>query len=220
MIKAVIFDFDEVIIRSAENHLNAFLQTLERIGYKVNKNEVIKRFGKTAKDITRDLFPNWKEKEINSFLVKKEKTYREIIEKKGIRKVRGVKGLLDFLTKRKIKLAICSASSRKNLLVGLEKTNLKRYFKIIVSAEDVKRHKPNPDPLLRTAKLLKENPKNCVYIGDSIYEMQAAKRAKMIAIGLVTGFYSEKELKENGADYVCRNFREVKNLIKRFLKIA
>ena len=40
MIKAVIFDFDEVIIRSRENHLKAFLLTLKKFGYRIDKREI------------------------------------------------------------------------------------------------------------------------------------------------------------------------------------
>ena len=217
MIKAVIFDFDEVIIRSRKNHLKAFLLTLKKFGYEIDKREIEKRFGKTPMVILKEIFPEWNNKKIKKFLSIKERTYREIVKEKGIRRVKGIKGLLDFLLKNKIKIAICSASFRKNIFIGLEKTGLKNYFKIIVSAESVKKHKPNPDPLLKAAKLLKENPKNCAYIGDSIYEMQAAKRAKMLAIGVLTSFYTKRKLKENGATYVCKNMKETKELISKLI---
>ena len=217
MIRAVIFDFDEVIIRSRENHLKAFLLTLKKFRYKIDKKEIEKRFGKTPMVILKEIFPEWNNKKIKKFLSIKERTYREIVNERGIRRVKGIKGLLDFLLKNKIKIAICSASFRKNIFIGLEKTGLKNYFKIIVSAESVKKHKPNPDPLLKAAKLLKENLGNCAYIGDSIYEMQAAKRAKMIAIGVLTSFYTKRKLKESGATYVCKNMKEVKELISKLI---
>jgi pyrophosphatase PpaX len=215
--RAVIFDFDQVIVRSAEKHLKAFLITFKKHGYKVRKEKILKRFGKTADQILKEIFPDWNKRKVEKFLKEKEGAYREIIEKEGIRTIKGVKNLIKSLVKKKVKIAICSASFRRNIIIPLQRTSLRKYFKIIVSAESVKKHKPNPDPLLKTAKLLKEKPENCIYIGDSIYEMQAAKRAKMLAIGILTGFYSERELKENGANYVCRNWNEVQRLLAKLV---
>lgn len=215
--KAVIFDFDQVIVKSGEKHLRAFLTTLRKHGYKVRREEIIKRFGKTADQILKEVFPDWSRRKVEKFLREKERAYREIIEEEGIRTVEGVNGLMEFLAKKKVKVAICSASFRDNIMAPLRKTGLRKYFKVIISAESVKKHKPNPDPLLKTAELLKERPENCIYIGDSIFEMQAAKKAKMLAIGILTGFHSERELEENGADHVCKDFEELKQLLTKLL---
>jgi HAD superfamily hydrolase (TIGR01509 family) len=217
-IKAVIFNFDQVLVKSYTDHINAFLIVAKKFGYKLKKEEICKRFGRSGKEILQELLPNATENEIKNFMNEKEENYRKIISKKTIQPMKGMRELFVFLKKKKIKCAISSSASIKNILIVLRKTKLKRYFKTIVAAEHVKHHKPHPEPLLKAAKLLKIRPTNCIYIGDSIFEMQAARRARMIGIGILTGIYNSNELKRNGASYIVNDMREVKSLLQRLLK--
>jgi len=217
-IKAVIFDFDQVLVKSYADHINAFLSAAKKFGYKVKKEEICKGFGKAGKEMIRELLPNLTEKEIEKFMDEKEENYRKIISKKTIQSMKGTRELLGFLKKREIKYAISSSASIKNILIVLRKTRLKKCFKTIIAAEHVKHHKPHPEPLLKAAKLLKTRPTNCIYIGDSIFEMQAARRARMMGIGILTGIYNSNELKSNGASYIVNDMREVKSLLQRLLK--
>ncbi len=217
-IKAIIFDFDQVLVKSYTDHINAFLIVAKDFGYKLKKEEICKRFGKSGKEIIQELLPNLTENEIKNFMNEKEENYRKIISKKTIQPMKGTRELLVFLKKKKIKCAISSSASIKNILIVLRKTKLKKYFKTIVAAEHVKHHKPHPEPLLKAAKLLKTRPTNCIYIGDSIFEMQATRRARMMGIGVLTGIYNSNELKRNGASYIVNDMREVKSLLQRLLK--
>lgn len=214
--KAIIFDFDETIIRSYKDHIDSFLITSKKFGCDIKKEEICKRLGKSAKGIINELL-KLKKSEVSKFVEEKEKTYRKLVKKRGIKTVKGIKSLLNFLKSKKMKIAICSSASLKNILLALKKTSLKNYFDVIIGLESVKRAKPHPEPLLKTAKALNENPENCIYIGDSIYEMQAAKKVGIKTIGILTGFYNKKELKKSGADYVCKNLIEVKNLLQSLI---
>jgi len=217
-IKAVIFDFDQILVKSYTDHIKAFLLVAKKFGYKVKKEEICKRFGKSGKELIQEVLPNLTEKEVEKFMDEKEENYRKIISKKNIQPMKGMRELLGFLRKRKIKCAISSSASIKNILIALRKTKLKKYFRTIVAAEHVKHHKPHPEPLLKAAKLLKVKPTNCIYIGDSIFEMQATKRAHMMGIGVLTGIYNSDELGSAGASYIVNDIRGVKSLMQRLLK--
>ncbi len=217
-IKAVIFDFDEVIIKSYTDHAQAFLETAKKFELKINKKALYKRFGKSAKEILQELLPQLTESERKEFVKEKETLYRKIISKKGIKATNNTRELLEFLENKKIKCAISSSASIKNITIALKKTKLKKYFKATVAAEHVKHHKPHPEPLLKAAKLLKTKPSNCIYIGDSIFEMQAAKRAGMISMAILTGVYNSKELKNSGANYVFYNIGKVKTFLQKVIR--
>lgn len=217
-IEAVIFDFDEVLVKSYKDHGNAFLITAKKFGLKLNEEKLYKKFGESAKEISKELFPNLTEKEIKKIINEKEIIYRKIISKKSIKPVKGVKELLRFLKEKKINYAISSSASIRNIIMVLRKTKLERHFKTIVAAEHVKHHKPHPEPLLKAAKLLKTKPTNCIYIGDSIFETQAAKSAGMPSIAILTGVYNSKELKDAGANYVFTNINEVKQFLQKVIK--
>lgn len=217
-IKAVIFDFDEVIIKSYTDHAQAFLETAKKFSLKLNKKALYKRFGKSAKEILQELLPELTESERKGFVKEKETSYREIISKKGIKATNNTRELLEFLENKKIKCAISSSASIRNIQIALRETGLKKYFQNIVASEHVKHHKPHPEPLLKAAKLLKTKPSNCIYIGDSIFEMQAAKRAGMISMAILTGVYNSKELKNSGANYVFYNTGKVKTFLQKVIR--
>jgi len=210
--KAVIFDFDQVIIKSYEDHANAIMIIGKKFRIKIKKSEIYKRFGISAKEILRQVAPELPEKNVKKFLNEKEELYRKMIKKSGVSLVPGVKEVLNYLKNKNIKLAIASSASIVNINIALKKTKIKKYFPVVVAGEHTKRHKPYPDPLLKATKKLKVHPKNCIYIGDSIYEMIAAKRARMLPVGLLTGIYSEKDLRKNGAKFVIKNLAEMKKI--------
>lgn len=213
-VKAFLFDYDETTVYAHSDHVKAFVQAGREFGVKIKKRDIMKRFGKSAINILFELLPELTDDEIFRLRDEKERIYRKIISHKKIKLVEGMIDLLKFLKDRDVKVGIVSSASVKNIMIGLRKNKITKYFDVIVGAEDVKRHKPNPDPLLIAAKKLKVKPKDCVYIGDSIFDMISARRAGMKRIGMTTGFYSEMRLKFEGAKYCFRNHREVLNFLK------
>lgn len=213
MFRAVIFDFDQVIINSYIHHLAAFSIAAKKFSITLNPKQLYLRFGKSAKDIMHELVPSMTDREIKKYVVAKEKIYREIAARNGHQLMPGVKQTLDYLARRKIKLAISSSAARKNILIALRRNKIAKYFSVIVAGEDVRHHKPNPEPLFKAARLLKFKPSECIYIGDSIYEMIAAKRAKMFAVGIHTGIYSKSQLRKNGAKKVITDISELKRIL-------
>lgn len=215
--KAVIFDFDGVVVHSYANHLRGFAKAAEKIGMELDLKEVHKRFGRSEEDIIRELFPKMLRKDVKKFVNLKNKFYMKTIRKKGVELIPHVSEVLKFLKKKKIKVGIASSSSRFNLMMGLRETGIRKFFESIVAAEDVKNHKPDPEPLFKITKMLKVNPAECIYIGDSANEMIAARRAKIYGVGITTGAFSRKQLAKAGAKKVFRNHREFLKFLKSSL---
>ena len=217
-IRAVIFDFDQVLIDSYKDHLDAFVLAAKKFGVELNKSDVKKiyhKFGKSAKEIMEDIRPQMTSAEIKKFTEEKDRIYRKIITKRGVKLMKGAKEILIFLKQKKMKIAIASSATRKNIMIGLKKNKIERFFPVIVSAEDTKRHKPFPDPLLKTARLLKVKPRETVYIGDTTYEIISAKRARMIGIAVKSGLYSTENLKKHGAKKVFENLFQLKKFFEK-----
>lgn len=202
---AVIFDFDEVVIYSYSDHARSFVKACRKFGLKVTERQIYERFGKSAINILSEIFPRMTSQELLRVKIEKDKEYMRIISTKKIRTIDGIRNLLMFLRNNGIKAGIASSAARRNVFIGLRRTKLRRYFNAIVASEDVKRHKPHPDSLLKAAKMLRAKPAHCIYVGDSVYEMIAAKRAKMYGYGVTTGFYSKSQLMSKGAKKVFRN---------------
>jgi pyrophosphatase PpaX len=208
-VKGFLFDFDETVVYSNMDHVKSYIEAGKKFGLKITKRQILERFGKSAINILTEMFPEMTDEDIMKMRDLKEKIYRRIISKKDISTVEGTEELLKFLRKNKVKCAIVSSASIKNIRIGLRENKLTKYFGAIVGVENSKKHKPNPDPVLKAARMLRLKPKDCVMIGDSIYDVIAGKRAKAIPLGLTTGYYSEMQLKFNGAKACFRDHNEV-----------
>lgn len=126
--------------------------------------------------------------------------------------------LLEELKKNNFALAIGTASEKDRALKILEILNVKKYFTVITTADDVPEHKPNPHVYLESAKKIKVRPEKCAVIEDSTPGIEAARRAGMKSIGYITKYNSAKGLKD--ADLLIKNFSElsvekIKELIEK-----
>lgn len=125
---------------------------------------------------------------------------------------------MEFIEKAlELNLVICVASSGtpEKINFNLSESGLKGYFKTIISCEDIKRGKPEPDIFLASARRLGVKPGNCIVVEDSLYGITAAKRASMYCIGLTTSFSRERLIE---ADMIVDNLTEVP--LEEFYKIS
>ena len=125
----------------------------------------------------------------------------------------GVTELLDALT-GKTKLAVATMSGRQVIDKVLAEKNLKTYFETVISADDVKNPKPNPEIFVKTAKKLCVRPQDCVVIEDSIFGVKAAKVAKMNCVAVSSGVYSKEELATENPDLVVDGVWEKGKILK------
>lgn len=82
----------------------------------------------------------------------------------------------------KIPLAVGTGASRKSAEVQLEKLGITKYFDAIVTADDVTKHKPEPETFLKCAELIGVKAENCQVLEDGVLGMEAAKTAGMYLI--------------------------------------
>lgn len=118
---------------------------------------------------------------------------------------------LEYVLKRlKFRKAIVASKSKSSLKPELGK--IIRFFEVVVTREDTKKHKPNPEPLLLACKKLEIEPEEAIYVGDTIIDYQAAKNAGMNFIGFISGSASKEDFKKLNARYVTSMKDLLKNL--------
>ena len=210
MFKAVIFDFDGVITDSEILHFRAFNQILKQHGFELTKEEYYKPYlGFSDADCYAALIQEGRLKidkeKIRNLIDKKKVIYKEIAEKEG-KIIEGVRDFLIMLEENSIPMAICSGSLLSEVEMMLEGTGLRHLFKEIVSGEQVKKGKPDPEGFLLTLERLNNNSaisgqiencnhieaNECVVIEDSHWGLQAAKSAGMHVIAVTTSYGPEK----------------------------
>ncbi len=91
----------------------------------------------------------------------------------------GIENMLQQLTAKGVQLGIVTSRTNQEMKIVLDKFNLEKYFDTFITASKTKLHKPNPEPILKAIETLKVDPAETLYIGDSIYDFQCAKNAKV-----------------------------------------
>ena len=203
---------DGVLIDSEKYQCKAFYILFHNHRLKYNKKD-FKWVGKTSKqNIEYILKENNSNLNINKLVKEREDIYFSIIKNK-IKPRSGIITLLKFLRNKGIKIGLASQSKRKNILYVLSLLNLVKYFDSVVSSEDVKHSKPNPDIYLQSCKKLNVEARECIAIEDSPLGINSALSAGINCLALLTEYYNKKDLKK--ADFIFKKIGvdKIKNLI-------
>ena len=140
------------------------------------------------------------EAQIQGLVQQKTRVFEQLARTEG-QIIEGVREFLDLLSAAQVPIAICSGALRAEIELILEEAGLRSYFDVIVSAEEVKRGKPDPEGFLLALKKLNDiwpepiAPERCIVIEDSHWGLQAARAAGMRTIA-VTNTYDAAQLKQ------------------------
>ena len=116
---------------------------------------------------------------------------------------------LTTLHNRGMQLAICSSRARPTLDGFVRTFQLEDYFSMIVGANDVQHHKPNPEPVQLILKQLNITPKEALVVGDASYDILMGRNAGCLTCGVTYGNQPAADLRAAGADYLIDNFADL-----------
>lgn len=214
MKKTVIFDLDGTLLDSIEDIASSMNKVLESLQLPTHKIEDYKHFVGGGVDILVENALSNQSKEIKDEVTKRFKVeYDGKLHSKTL-PYDGIYELLDELKKLDINLAVLSNKPHE-FTVSYVNHFFKNYnFKEIHGQKKDVPKKPDPKAALDIVKCLDSSCENTYFIGDTKIDMQTAKSANMTAIGVLWGFRDEKELRENGADFIVKEPLEIINIIK------
>lgn len=209
-IKACIFDLDGTLVDSMwmwpdidREYLNRF-----EIEYDDNlKNEIDGiSFHETAvyfknkfgiSDSVEKICKDWEDMAYDKYKY-------EVKEKPGCKK------FLEHLRSKGIRMGIATSNNRSMVDVVLESLNMKDFFEVITTSDEVKRGKPAPDVYLTTANLLNVEPKNCLVFEDVVAGIMAGKSAGMKVCAIEDDFTKEvRQKKKELSDYYIVDYSEL-----------
>jgi beta-phosphoglucomutase family hydrolase len=179
-----IFDHDGVLVDSLALHEESWLEMAQREGIPLSWAYIRETFGMTNAAILRRLLGDAVSAgQIQHLSDVKEVCYRELAHGR-LELMAGVRELIEALSAAGVRLAIGSSGPRKNLDLTVETCGLGGRFATIVSAEDVRHGKPDPEVFLQAARRLGVEPAVCVVFEDAPVGIQAALAAGMRAVGV------------------------------------
>src|SRR5215831_5884940 len=153
MLKSVIFDLDGVIVDSHPAHLRAWKKFLASVGKPVTESELEFVFdGRKKEEILRHFLGDVNRSEIQAHSHQKDLFFNE--EAKDVNAIAGVRELLEQLNRAGLPTAVASCGSSKRVHYILDLVGLRRYFKTVVTGDDVSSGKPDPAVFLKAARKL------------------------------------------------------------------
>ncbi len=184
-VKAVIFDLDGTLVDSEPNYSKADDVLLGEYGIPALSEEMKKKYvGIGTLEMMEDVKEIYGMNESIDILVAKKNQYYLEIAKKNTIVFPEMYRFLQFLKENNYPLAIASGSSSEIIDIILTITNLREYFDVIVSADEVAKGKPAPDVFWEAAKRLDVPFENCLVMEDSVHGVEAAKSASMYCMAL------------------------------------
>jgi HAD superfamily hydrolase (TIGR01509 family) len=197
---ALLFDLDGTLVDSVYQHVLAWREALEEAGIELSVWRIHRRIGMSgglfvnalSREMGRDLGPEESHRVQHAHA-------RFFARQFGqLRPLPGSRQLLEQLSEMSIPWAIVTSSSRETAIETLRILDISAETPL-VTHDEVPFAKPDPHLFLTAAAVLKVDVQNSIVVGDSVWDMLAAQRARALGVGLLSGGYGREELEAAGA---------------------
>lgn len=216
--EAIVFDFDGVIVDTEPLHYESFQAVLVPLGIGFTWQEYVRTYmGFDDRDAFLEAFRSrgkeLGETELKTLVASKSRIFQEVI-RNGVTAYPGVVGIITTLHESGLPMAICSGALRTDITPILAQLGISRCFRHLVTADDVRKSKPDPESyalafhrLMQTHPSLVSAPGKCLAVEDTPAGIRAARLAGLHVLA-VTNSYGEKDLAE--ADYLTDSLENVR----------
>ena len=202
---AIIFDVDGTLVDSVDFHAEAWQRTFSAFGFEFDLIKVREQIGKGGDQ----LMPVFLDGDILERQGKKIEAYRQdLFEREYFHRVIGfpkVPELFRFLIGAGKTIALGSSAKTDDLKGYKKAAGIEGMTAVETTSDDAEKSKPHPDIFLAALDRLKLSADIVVVVGDTPYDVEAAKKAGMRTTGLLYGGFSEASLRDAGAVDVYRD---------------
>jgi HAD superfamily hydrolase (TIGR01509 family) len=199
-VPTLLFDLDGTLIDSVYQHVIAWQAALTTVGIDLSVWRIHRRIGMSGGLFMAALLRETGVSLTNTEIEQLQNVHaRAYLDQVGsVRPLPGAPELLEFLTERQVPWAIATSGRAQTARSSLALLGLPEDTPLI-TRDMVRFAKPDPDLFLAAARLLGADPRDCMVVGDSVWDLLAARRAGALGIGLQSGGYGREELERTGA---------------------
>jgi beta-phosphoglucomutase family hydrolase len=176
--RALIFDLDGTLSNSLPVHMATWNKVGEVYGFKFDPQIMVEMTGRATIEFAHRIVEQYNLSADPEEIVKlKQQSFRD-----SAQLLEPVREIISVVKKYygRLPMAVGTGASRKSTEVQLNELGIAKYFNVIVTANDVTRHKPNPDTFLKCAELMGVTPEKCQVFEDGDLGIEAAKKAGMM----------------------------------------
>jgi HAD superfamily hydrolase (TIGR01549 family) len=207
---ALIFDLDGTLVDTVYAHVFSWQRALTEAGMAIDGWRIHRRIGMSGglftRAIAREIGREISDAEAETLQRRHGELFQELLPKRT--PLPGAVELLRSLRNAGVKHGIATSGRRPEIDSSLEILGVGKET-IVVDRGDVLRAKPAPDLFLNCQQRLGVSIDDCYVVGDAVWDLLAARRARMLSIGLLSGGYGEDELTRAGAFRVYRDAAEL-----------
>jgi HAD superfamily hydrolase (TIGR01509 family) len=207
MIRAILFDHDGVLVDSMPHHVEAWKRVMARRGVEIDPLEIYLAEGATTMEVAAELFHRHNQPaspdEVQAIVREKRDEY---LANNATQINEGALEVLEYLKTNRYRLGLVTGSIRSQVepVLGPE---ISGWFDCIITAEDVERGKPDPEPYLRAIQKLHVAPSESLVVENAPLGIRAGKSAGCAVVAITTTL-ARYHLRE--ADAIVHDFAELR----------
>ncbi len=197
---AFLFDLDGTLIDSVYQHVLAWREALERAGMRLSVWRIHRRIGMSGGLLVNAVLRETGGKMTKGLAARLSQWHGEAYAKyvSQVTPLPGAIELLQYLSRRKVPYAIATSGLIASAGPSLKSLRVKSSVPV-VTRDQVRHAKPDPDLFLVAADRLGVSIQDSIVVGDSVWDLLAARRARALGVGLLSGGYGQEELEQAGA---------------------
>jgi HAD superfamily hydrolase (TIGR01509 family) len=200
MPRALIFDLDGTLVDTVYAHVFAWQRALAEEGMPIDGWRIHRRIGMSGglftRAVAREVGRELSVAEVDALQTRHGEVFHELLPDR--RPLPGAVALLADLRRRGVIHGIATSGRRPEIDLSLSALGVDEGM-VVIDRGDVARAKPEPDLFLACAAALGVEADDCYVVGDAVWDLLAARRARMLSIGLLSGGYGADELLSAGA---------------------
>ena len=203
---AILFDLDGTLMDSNYQHVVAWQEAFRSKGLEIPNARIHRCVGMSGRLMLRSLLTQLGQNIGSRKIEQLEDIHKRNFEKRlsSVRMLPGARELLRDLSHRGVKWAVATGGDRETVERMIKPLRIPAPTPVI-TADHVNEAKPDPDVFLMAARRLNIDLKDCIVVGDSVWDILGSRRAKALGVGLLCGGYGAAELERAGAYRVYKD---------------
>jgi pyrophosphatase PpaX len=209
-INTLLFDFDGTLLDTNELIIQTFLSVLdEHFPGRFERQDVLHFIGPSLKQTFTAIDPERAEELMAQYRAVNKTLHDDLVAEYD-----GVSETLRLLKSRGLKMAIVSTKRGAGIRHGLELMGISGLFEVIISLDEVKEPKPDPEPVLLALERLGSSPEEALMIGDNSHDIEGGQNAGVRTAGVAWSIKGEEYLAGFHPDFILQHISDLLELTK------
>ena len=198
---AFLFDLDGTLVDSVYEHVLAWREALEQVGIELSVWRIHRRIGMSGGLLIHALLRETGTEITANIVEQVQRRHAEAYVRRSaqVRPLPGAEELLKYLTESKVPWAVATSGRMAAARPALEAIGVDPARVPVITRDQVQHAKPDPDLFIAASNRLGVDVADAVVVGDSVWDLLAARRARALGVGLLSGGYGREELERAGA---------------------